>query len=95
MVAPATRARLGEHIELFKQTGLTGIPATIVEGQLIAGAALEGVRTAVERAARGGSRTGPRWMFGVLALLVTVVAAVSLWAARRPANAAPSPRAGA
>ncbi|MBW2453442.1 MAG: thioredoxin domain-containing protein [Deltaproteobacteria bacterium] len=91
LAAPATLARLAEQIELFKQTGLTGIPATIVEGEMIAGADLDGVRTAVERAVRGDSRVEVRWMFGSLALLTALMAAVSLWAARRSAGAPPSP----
>ena len=62
---------------------VTGIPATAVEGDLIAGADLDGVRTAVQRAVRGQSRLDARWMSGSVALLVAVVAAISLSGTRR------------
>jgi len=83
LAAPATREQLAKDIELFKQTGLTGIPATVVEGEIIAGADPDGVRSAVARAIKGEGRLDVRWMFGSLALLTAVVAVASLGSARR------------
>jgi len=69
---------LDEHVALFKEAGLDGLPSSFVERQLIQGAREDELRIAIEQARKGSAGMGSGWMFGLLGVVFAGLCALSL-----------------
>lgn len=80
---PRTLRQIEHEQELFRMAELEGVPSTFVNAELIRGADVVRLRSALDRAQGGdGGGSDVTWMFVFIALVVGAVAASSLRAAR-------------
>jgi len=81
MVDQRTLARLAHEEALFKTAGLTGLPSTFVEQELVVGADVPEVLSSLDRALAGhsaGGGTDVRYMLALIGILILAVGAAGL-----------------